>query len=207
MSSAMRLILLRHAETEWNMTGRLTSRTDLDLSPEGITQAERVCKSLTELGPVPVIRSPAARAAQTIVSYITEMGIDDSIDDRFHEVDFGIYEGCVGHECRQEADFRRWEAGENSTKYVAEPLHEAVHRIKSAIGDIIKRKPSDAIVVTHGVLLRLFVVSEVFQLPPGMFRRLRIDNARGAIVVFDEGKWRLTGFNVPAVGLAEWGSE
>jgi len=38
---SMKLVLLRHGESEWNLANRFTGWTDVDLSPRGLNEAKR----------------------------------------------------------------------------------------------------------------------------------------------------------------------
>jgi len=46
----IKLVLLRHGESEWNKENRFTGWTDVDLSEKGITEAKRGAKALKEEG-------------------------------------------------------------------------------------------------------------------------------------------------------------
>src|SRR5208337_295966 len=44
------IILLRHGESLWNRENRFTGWTDIDLSPQGIVEAHRAARLLSESG-------------------------------------------------------------------------------------------------------------------------------------------------------------
>ncbi|WP_291319228.1 2,3-diphosphoglycerate-dependent phosphoglycerate mutase [Desulfonatronospira sp.] len=44
------LVLLRHGESEWNLQNRFTGWTDVDLTPQGVEQAEKAGELLQEEG-------------------------------------------------------------------------------------------------------------------------------------------------------------
>jgi len=46
----MKLVLLRHGESIWNLEDRFTGWTDVDLSARGITEAEEMGKNLRYKG-------------------------------------------------------------------------------------------------------------------------------------------------------------
>lgn len=46
----MKLVLLRHGESNWNLEDRFTGWTDVDLSDKGIAEAKEAGKTLTENG-------------------------------------------------------------------------------------------------------------------------------------------------------------
>jgi len=46
----IKLVLLRHGESEWNLANRFTGWTDVDLSPRGLNEAKRAGEILRERG-------------------------------------------------------------------------------------------------------------------------------------------------------------
>ena len=46
MSNPTKIILIRHGETEWNLSGRWQGHADSALSPRGIAQAEALGKRM-----------------------------------------------------------------------------------------------------------------------------------------------------------------
>ncbi len=45
-----RLVLLRHGQSEWNLENRFTGWTDVDLTPQGVEEAQNAGKLLTQEG-------------------------------------------------------------------------------------------------------------------------------------------------------------
>lgn len=61
-----RLVLLRHGETEWSISGQHTGRTDIDLTDDGRKQAQLAGKVLDQLDLVdPLVVSSPANARWT----------------------------------------------------------------------------------------------------------------------------------------------
>ena len=46
----MKLVLIRHGESAWNLENRFTGWKDVDLSPKGVEEAKAAGKSLKEMG-------------------------------------------------------------------------------------------------------------------------------------------------------------
>lgn len=68
----MRIILIRHGETDWNREGRWQGREDIPLNAEGKRQAEILAYSLKDLDLTAIYTSPLMRAretAETVVSF------------------------------------------------------------------------------------------------------------------------------------------
>ncbi len=93
------LYLVRHGQTEWSQTGRHTSVTDLDLTPEGEEQARSLRARLDPDDFGLVLSSPRLRARRT-----AELAgfADYQIDPDLAEWDYGDFEGLTSEEIRQQ---------------------------------------------------------------------------------------------------------
>ncbi|HEU4438315.1 MAG TPA: histidine phosphatase family protein, partial [Methylomirabilota bacterium] len=61
----MRVLLIRHAETDWNRARRFQGRRDVPLSAAGREQAESAARLLAATPLAAVWSSPLARARET----------------------------------------------------------------------------------------------------------------------------------------------
>ncbi|HEX6391639.1 MAG TPA: histidine phosphatase family protein, partial [Solirubrobacteraceae bacterium] len=88
--------LVRHGETEWSRDGRHTSRTDLELTAHGRSQAAAVGRLLQGHEFASVLCSPSRRARET--AQLT--GLQAEFEDDLREIDYGEYEGLTTPEIR-----------------------------------------------------------------------------------------------------------
>jgi len=102
----MRIILMRHGQTESNIHGRYNGRTDEPLCESGITQARSVVFS-DNMDCVYV--SPMLRAIQT--ARICFPNAEMHIIEDLREMDFGDFEGRTADEMACDADYRKWVDG------------------------------------------------------------------------------------------------
>jgi broad specificity phosphatase PhoE len=86
------LVLVRHGQTAWSATGRHTSRTDIDLTPDGEQQANDLGKALTGRQFAAVVSSPRRRAMRT--AELAGLSVT-SVDTDLVEWDYGRYEGIT----------------------------------------------------------------------------------------------------------------
>ena len=127
-------------ETAWTKNGRYTGRTDLELTPEGITQVTATGSQLVGSGklidPARVARvwvSPRKRAQQTLSFLFSGSGRSSGIADKatltedIAEWDYGDYEGLVVGEIRarrkekgldREREWSIWRDGCEGGEYV-----------------------------------------------------------------------------------------
>lgn len=71
----MKLVLIRHGESAWNLENRFTGWNDVDLSPKGVEEAKAAGKSLKEMGLVfdVAYTSYLKRAIKTLNIVLEEM--------------------------------------------------------------------------------------------------------------------------------------
>ncbi|HZP37933.1 MAG TPA: histidine phosphatase family protein [Methylomirabilota bacterium] len=96
----MRVLLVRHAETEWNRERRFQGWRDIPLSAAGCAQAECAARLLAETPLTAVWSSPLARARETaaIIAAPHRLAVQES--EAFKEMGFGEWEGLTRDEVR-----------------------------------------------------------------------------------------------------------
>ena len=97
----MRILLLRHAETEWNRERRFQGWRDVPLSVTGREQAESAARLLAATRIDAVWSSPLARARDTaaIIAAPHRLSVQES--EAFREMGFGDWEGLTRDEVRE----------------------------------------------------------------------------------------------------------
>lgn len=100
MSGATELWLVRHGETEWSLSGKHTSRTDVALTEHGRQRAEELRDYLAGTTFDAVLVSPMRRARETCA--IAGFGDVAVVDEGLKEWDYGAYEGRTTAEIRAE---------------------------------------------------------------------------------------------------------
>ncbi|MDG5481809.1 acid phosphatase [Mycolicibacterium gadium] len=142
-----RLLLLRHGETEWSLTGRHTGRTELELTETGRVQAKLAADALDVLSldkPL-VVSSPRQRALVT--AELAGLAVDE-VSPVLAEWDYGDYEGLTTKEIQQSVpDWLVWThgcPGGESTQQVSDRADRA---IEFALEQMRSR---DVLFVGHG---------------------------------------------------------
>lgn len=96
----MRVILVRHAHTTYNVlgdSGRFCGRSDPSLSQRGIGEAAAVADALREEHPFQVFSSSLCRAKETAKALGRKRVIEVK---RLDEIDYGAWEGLTKREVR-----------------------------------------------------------------------------------------------------------
>lgn len=89
----MRLYLMRHGETDWNLQRRLQGQADTDLNENGIRLAEVSAKNMRDIPIDLAFTSPLRRARHTAEIVLEGRNVSLTEDDRLKEISFGSWEG------------------------------------------------------------------------------------------------------------------
>ena len=100
MGGAVELWLVRHGETEWSLSGKHTSRTDIPLTEHGRERAAEIGEYLAGVTFAAVLRSPMGRARETC--QIAGFGDVAVVDEGLREWDYGVFEGRTTKEIQAE---------------------------------------------------------------------------------------------------------
>ena len=137
------LYVVRHGQTAANAAGQLLGRADVPLTDLGRRQAECLASALRTVDRV--ISSPLQRARDTAAAF----GRPVEIDDRWTELDYGIYdERTLG-----EVPAEMWQAWRGDAEYAppeGESLASVGRRVRAACDDVAPAAvEADVVVVSH----------------------------------------------------------
>lgn len=147
----MKLYIVRHGQTDYNVKGLLQGLSDINLNKEGINQAQELGKKLKNKKINLIISSPLRRAMET--AYYLNLDCPIFIDERIIERDLGIYEGKP----RTLYDFNKYMNYHlNSNDDGVEPIQHLFERITKFL-DYLKTNYEDLsiVVVTHGAVMKV----------------------------------------------------
>ena len=155
----MRLHLLRHGQSVWNLERRLQGQTmHVPLTPQGIDEARAAAAELRGVALSAVWSSDQVRAIQTAEIVAAEVGLPVRPVAGLREVALGAMEGMRYEDLRPEdppEGLQTWEVrwgGGESLVDVAERLRVLLADLASTFG------PRDEVLlVSHGDTLRLLV--------------------------------------------------
>ena len=89
----MKVYLIRHGETDWNIDGKLQGKVDIPLNEKGRKVAELTRDALKEIDFDVAFSSPLSRAYDTAKIILEDREIPIIKDERLIEIGFGAYEG------------------------------------------------------------------------------------------------------------------
>lgn len=150
----MKLFVVRHGQTSYNVENKVCGSTDADLNETGIMQAKAAAQKFSDIHIDKVYSSPLRRALKTAEIIAAKVSInkeDIIIDKRLSEQDYGIYEG-VDAGCEEFQRLRvnfgcKMPGGES-------PMQTAVRAYKFLDEICAADSSKNVLIVTHGSLSR-----------------------------------------------------
>lgn len=195
----MKLILVRHGQTIFNLESRYQGHTDTKLSELGHRQAAILAERLRNEKIDAVYSSDLRRASETAEAIAAFHGLPVSVDERLRECAFGSWEGLTVKEISDKypelfENYRR-----DSITYRAsggECLEHLQMRVVEAINEIVERHAHDTVLVTtHGGPIRAFVC-HALGTDLRTFRKIKLHNCGITVFSYDSGKpWQLEALN------------
>jgi probable phosphoglycerate mutase len=184
------VVVVRHAETPWSRSGQHTSRTELDLTPEGERQATGIGTALDGVSFDLVLCSPRLRARRT-----AELaGLDPKqIAEDLTEWDYGDFEGLSTVDIQKRSPgwsvwAGPWPGGETSAEVAA--------RADRVIDVLLHSGASRVALVGHGHFSRV-LAARWLQQDVSVAGRLLLDTAAWSELGWYRGLRVLRHWNVP----------
>ncbi len=158
-----RLYLVRHGQTSWNLEGRTQGSKNSDLTRLGIEQAKKLGEYFKNIELDRIYSSPLERAYSTARIIAGIKNLNCKLDSRLVEMNFGEWEGLTRTKIKEiyPDDFRAWiEKPHLANIPSGESIEAAQKRIVEFVNDeIIQSDESTTLVVSHGTLIRLFLLA------------------------------------------------
>lgn len=89
----MRLYIVRHGQTDWNLNRKLQGHSDIPLNENGIKMAHETAEKFKNVPIDYVFSSPLKRALETAEIILGNRNLPIKTDNRLREVGFGEFEG------------------------------------------------------------------------------------------------------------------
>jgi broad specificity phosphatase PhoE len=161
----VKIVLVRHGATDWNLEGRCQGATDRELNTVGVRQAEEIAASLSRESIHAVYSSNLRRARQTASVISDPHKLPVMIEEDIRELDHGQLEGLTFSEIKESyPDFlQRWRTEPAEIQVPGgERLADVAERAWNGLNRIVERHSSaeTIVVVSHnfpisGILCRI----------------------------------------------------
>ncbi len=182
-----RVFLVRHGATVLSAEDRFAGATDVELSAEGVEQAERLASRLAGEPLVAVYTSPLKRSVSTAAILARPHGMTPLVREGLREIHHGRWEGLRRSEieARYPDEFAMWEsdpftfAPEGGEPGVA-VMARALPVLREIVGQHLGRSVA---IVSHKATIRLLISSLLGMDPRGY--RDRLDQSPACLNVLD----------------------
>jgi broad specificity phosphatase PhoE len=196
------VILVRHGQTDENVSGRISGQGPVPLNARGQEQACLAAEVLAPLGITHIFSSPLVRARQT-AEFLAER-LQKSIEEipDLREVGYGDWEGKTFNEMRTHPVAHQvFHDPIKATFPNGESLLEVQQRGIWVIEWVRNTYPQGIVtVVSHGDVIRT-ALAHYLGMPFNEYRRLDLDNGAISVLELFDGWIRVKALNfVPQVG-------
>lgn len=191
MRGKMKLYLVRHGETDWNIENKIQGQTDIALNDKGRQQAEEFAAKIADKNYQieRIYTSSKIRARETACIIGSALGIEPRVLPGIEEICLGKWEGYTWKQVRElfEKDYQVWH---NNRRYQSPPSGESyqqlLDRLLPALDGIVKKDEGNVLVVTHSAVI-MTLLSYIYDTPfEDMARNYKTGNA--GIVEIDAGQ-------------------
>lgn len=193
----MKLLLIRHGETEWTVTKRYQGISDIPLNSEGIRQARKIARALRSYRPTRLYTSTLRRARQTVKEVAARFRLRAVADPRLNEIDFGKWEGVFYRQLAEDEgiEFRKWREGKIRKPPGGESVDSLSRRVNSFLKEILRRHPEETVaVISHGGPIKMFLF-KVLKSEHSSIWSFRIDPASISLIEGDSSLQQITWTN------------
>lgn len=181
----MRLLLVRHGETEWNRLGRYQGQSDVELNGAGLEQAKCLGRRLASEAIDAVYCSDLKRAVQTAQPITSAYSMTVTYCKELRELYFGEFEGKYFEDIE---DLylpleNAWRAGNlDVTAPGAETLAELGDRVTKFVDGLGEQHVDETVlIVAHGGPLQM-MICHLIGLDIQYWWRMHLDGASLSVV-------------------------
>jgi broad specificity phosphatase PhoE len=202
------VVLLRHGQTDFNVAGRMQGHLDSQLTEAGLAQAGAAAPDIAKVAPHRLVSSDLSRAADTAGFVAEACGLPVGYDLRLRETHLGDWQGRTVQEIEQDypGAIATWRSDPTWAPPGGESRVDVVARSRPVVdeldADLTDVPAATAVLVAHGGLIAGLVCG-LLELPTAAWPSIGgLGNCRWATLARrdDHRRWRLTGYNVGAVG-------
>lgn len=152
--------MVRHGETEWNVTNIFRGRIDIELSQTGMKQAELLAEYLSDTKVDAIYSSPLKRALQTAEAIARYHRLSVEIAPALLDFNFERWQGLSRQEVRDKykALYAEWLENPHQVQIPdGENLDNVRKRALGVVESIIAKHEGTAILVSHRVVNKVLI--------------------------------------------------
>ena len=194
----VKVILIRHGETDWNTKQIFRGRKDIPLNEVGLAQAKAVGVSLSDIQIDAIYSSPLGRALETAKVLAESRSLEVELEEGFIDIDFGKWQGITHEKVKEEYE-SLYEMWLKNPQMVAFPEGESLKDVRTrsmeALKKVIKKHSGKTLaIVSHRVLNKVLLCS-VLGLELSHFWYIKQDTCAINRFEYKDGRFYLTLLN------------
>ena len=175
----MKLLLVRHGETEWNKLGRFQGQKDIAMNGRGLAQAQETARAVSAEENICLYASPLCRTMQVAGEISRLAGAPVVTVPALKELDLGDLEGVTGQEMqtRWPEVYAAWRKDPSSVVMPnGESLGQLRDRAWQSVLDMEQaHSGSDTLViVSHNFTIRT-IIGKMLGMPLTNFHRMSLN--------------------------------
>jgi probable phosphoglycerate mutase len=195
----MKLVLVRHGETDWNKLGRFQGHRDVELNEKGSAQAQETAPAVAKWQHSAVYSSPLHRAMRVAEEISLLSGMPVVPVPEFMELKLGDLEGITGEDLRKTWPelAATWRSDPGRVLMPnGESLAQLQERAWCALMDLEQAHQKDeaVIVVSHNFAIRT-MIGKLLGVPLSNFHRMSLNLASICVIECDRRGRRLVTYN------------
>ncbi|WP_033170487.1 histidine phosphatase family protein [Selenomonas sp. ND2010] len=184
----VKVVFVRHGQTEWNVSGRYQGQSDVALSAAGVDQAEKLAANFPVAHIDAIYSSDLIRARVTAETVAKRFALEVNLEPAFRELSFGDWEGLT-----YEQIVASWpDAMKNFLAHPdilniphGESFPEVQQRAMSRLQELIQKHEGQTIMIAaHGAVLRTMLTAAL-HMPLQYLWSIRQFNTAVNIVRYD----------------------
>ncbi len=186
----MRLILVRHGESEWNRIGRYQGQADASLSELGLQQADALAHRLKSEQIDSIYTSPLQRArktAEAIARFHPRVPFVE--DPALYEIDHGAWQGLLAAEVRERyADLlEEWRVYPTRCQMPGgESFSNILKRTLNLRERVARQHPDGTVLLsTHDVVVKI-LIADALGMHMDRINRIWVTNASISVIEYTQ---------------------
>lgn len=154
----MKIYLIRHGQTEWNVMKKLQGWNNSELTEKGIEDAKNLSERLKDIDFDIIYSSPQKRALDTAKIIKANRDMEIITLEELKEIRFGVWQGMTLEKVKEKYP-REYDDYFNRPHLYkpigdGESLKDIYQRAEKAYKKILNSKAENVLVVSHGVTLK-----------------------------------------------------
>ena len=191
------IILVRHGETEWNVSEIFRGRIDIELNETGIRQAELLAEYLSKVKIEAIYSSPLKRALKTAEIIAGYHKLDVDIATGLIDFDFGHWQGLSHPEVK--AKYKElhaaWINRPDQVKMPGgESLDDVRKRATGVVNNLIASYQGTVVLVSHRVVNKVLICA-LLGLDNSHFWNIKQDTCGISTFTYENEQFILTKHN------------